>query len=108
MFNLPGADLRGADFTGAHVTGLKKNFDLGAAKFTGATLDFSAAGYAEPADLDALMGKADFSGALLLCGASARPAERRLWAALAGRLAEEGLTPSPACAEALAWSAANP
>ncbi len=108
LFNLPGADLRGADFTGAHVTGLKKNFDLGEAKFTGAILDFSAAGYAEPADLDALMSKADFSGATLFCGLSARPAERRLWAALAERLAEEGLTPSPACAEALAWSAENP
>ncbi|WP_018632718.1 pentapeptide repeat-containing protein [Neomegalonema perideroedes] len=107
VLNLPGADLSGADFTGAHVAGLKKNYELKGAKFSGATLDFASPGYADPADLAGVLDKlelweADLSGVSVACGPSARPAERKLWAELAPRLEAAGARPTPACAQALA------
>ncbi|MDD2867661.1 pentapeptide repeat-containing protein [Neomegalonema sp.] len=105
VLNLPGADLSGADFTGAHVAGLKKGYDLTGAEFSGATLDFALPGYTDPADLAAVLEKSDLSGTRLACVASARPAERKLWAELAPRLSAAGVLLTPSCAEALAASA---
>lgn len=105
VLNLPGADLREADFRGAHVAGLKRGYDLTGAKFAGATLDFSQPGYADPADLMALLESADLSGVRIDCRQSARPQERRLWAEAPVKIKAAGARATPACAEAMAASA---